>query len=349
MELTINQLLEQGIAAHEEGKLEEAEHLYHEVLKVKPDHIDANHNLGVIMYSLGKLSEAEVKFKKTIEFKFDYTLAHYNLGLVSQLLRKMDEAEQSFRKTIELKPDFFEAYNTLGIILKDTNRVEEAEEFFKKVLEIKPDFIKAHNNLSIMLKDLGRIDEAKASLRKSLIMESDFINLKNIINKGDWKKSITLFESICLKKVIVMQEYVKEFIQLWCAYCYRLLSENDLKNFITIFVKLLIISERNQDFNNLIKFFFDSVNINTVLKLVESKDKLLINLSYCQYKFLKEDFSLSEILVNSNIQDTIALVKNIETEDLAWHIVRRCLSMCRNKKFARKTLNDFIVNLELIK
>ena len=47
MELTIEQALQQGIAAHKEGKLEEAERLYHAILQSLPLHPDANHNLGV--------------------------------------------------------------------------------------------------------------------------------------------------------------------------------------------------------------------------------------------------------------------------------------------------------------
>ena len=44
MELTIEQALQQGIAAHKEGKLQEAERLYRAILQSQPLHPDANHN-----------------------------------------------------------------------------------------------------------------------------------------------------------------------------------------------------------------------------------------------------------------------------------------------------------------
>ena len=52
MELTIEQALRQGIAAHKEGKIQEAERLYRAILKSQPTHPDANHNLGVLALSL---------------------------------------------------------------------------------------------------------------------------------------------------------------------------------------------------------------------------------------------------------------------------------------------------------
>jgi thioredoxin-like negative regulator of GroEL len=54
MELTIEQALQQGVAAHKEGKLQEAERLYRVILQAQPQHSDANHNLGVLAVSVNK-------------------------------------------------------------------------------------------------------------------------------------------------------------------------------------------------------------------------------------------------------------------------------------------------------
>ena len=56
MELTIEQALQQGVAAHKEGKLQDAERLYQAILQSQPEHPDANHNLGLIAVSLVKLT-----------------------------------------------------------------------------------------------------------------------------------------------------------------------------------------------------------------------------------------------------------------------------------------------------
>ena len=48
MELTIEQALKQGVTAHKEGKLQDAERLYRAILQSQSAHSDANHNLGIL-------------------------------------------------------------------------------------------------------------------------------------------------------------------------------------------------------------------------------------------------------------------------------------------------------------
>jgi Flp pilus assembly protein TadD len=67
MELTIEQTLQQGMAADRKGKLEEAERLYRAILQSQPTHPDANHNLGVIAVSVNKADVALPLFKTALE------------------------------------------------------------------------------------------------------------------------------------------------------------------------------------------------------------------------------------------------------------------------------------------
>ena len=66
MELTIEQALQQGVAAHKEGKLQEAERLYCAILQSQPAHPDANHNLGIIAVACGRYETALPFFKNAI-------------------------------------------------------------------------------------------------------------------------------------------------------------------------------------------------------------------------------------------------------------------------------------------
>ena len=58
MDLTIDQALLQGVAAHKEGKLQEAERLYRAILQSNTKHPDANHNLGVLAVGLNQVEGA---------------------------------------------------------------------------------------------------------------------------------------------------------------------------------------------------------------------------------------------------------------------------------------------------
>ena len=67
MEIMIEQILQQGIAAHKQGKLNEAERLYKVIIQSQPMHPDANHNLGLIAVSVNKADVALTLFKTALE------------------------------------------------------------------------------------------------------------------------------------------------------------------------------------------------------------------------------------------------------------------------------------------
>ncbi len=67
MELTTEQILDQGVAAHNAGNLQEAERLYRTILQSQPEHPVANHNLGVLAVSVNNADAALPLFKLALE------------------------------------------------------------------------------------------------------------------------------------------------------------------------------------------------------------------------------------------------------------------------------------------
>ena len=65
--LNIQRALQQGIAAHKENKLQEAERFYRVILNSQPTHPVANHNLGVLAVSGNKTNSALPLFKIALE------------------------------------------------------------------------------------------------------------------------------------------------------------------------------------------------------------------------------------------------------------------------------------------
>jgi thioredoxin-like negative regulator of GroEL len=94
MKLTIEQALQQGVAAHKEGKLEEAERLYRAILQSKPLHPDANHNLGVVAVSVNKADLALPLFKAALEAnpKVEQFWLSYINALIKE--KQFDNAKQ---------------------------------------------------------------------------------------------------------------------------------------------------------------------------------------------------------------------------------------------------------------
>ena len=66
MGLNVEQTLQQGIAAHKAGNLQEAERAYRAILQSQPQHPDANHNLGLIAISANQIEAALPLFKTAL-------------------------------------------------------------------------------------------------------------------------------------------------------------------------------------------------------------------------------------------------------------------------------------------
>ena len=98
MELTIEQALQQGITAHKEGKLQDAERLYRAILKSQPAHPTANHNLGTIALSSDKAESALPFFKSAVEA--NPSVGQFWLSYIQALInaKKLDDAQQALEQ-----------------------------------------------------------------------------------------------------------------------------------------------------------------------------------------------------------------------------------------------------------
>ena len=100
MELTIDQALQQGIAAHKEGKLQDAERLYRAILQAQPKHPDANHNLGVLAVAADKPLEAISLFKLALET--NPQIEQFWLSYIDVLMR-LERFDEAARVVVEAK------------------------------------------------------------------------------------------------------------------------------------------------------------------------------------------------------------------------------------------------------
>ena len=67
MEPNANTILQQAVVAHQQGRLEEAEHFYLTVLEEYPSHADASHNLGVLKVAVNDMEVALSLFKTALD------------------------------------------------------------------------------------------------------------------------------------------------------------------------------------------------------------------------------------------------------------------------------------------
>lgn len=68
-ELELSRLFSEAAEYHKEGRPQDAFKLYQKILKLKPNHAGANHNLGIIATSVGKHAGALRHFKTAVDAK----------------------------------------------------------------------------------------------------------------------------------------------------------------------------------------------------------------------------------------------------------------------------------------
>lgn len=84
-QLTLDQALQQAVAHHRAGQLQDAERLYRAILQAQPQHPDANHNLGVLAVGVGQPAAALPFFKTALEAQAQQ--GQYWLSYADALLR----------------------------------------------------------------------------------------------------------------------------------------------------------------------------------------------------------------------------------------------------------------------
>jgi protein O-GlcNAc transferase len=165
-------IFETAMTHHVAGRLAEAEDLYLQILRIRPDHPDALHLLGVMAHQHGDLDRASELIGAAIASqpsaaKFD------DLALVAQARGDLDEAIRIFRHALSLNPDQAGTYRNLGVALQTQGKLPEAMECFIQAISRKSDDSGAYCNLGVVAYQLGHLNDAIECFQKALSIDPD--------------------------------------------------------------------------------------------------------------------------------------------------------------------------------
>lgn len=172
---TISEAMAIAVRHHQAGELDDAKHIYEQVLQAVPDHPDASHLLGVIAHQNGQNQLAIEHIRRAIALDPQAAAYHCNLGVAYRALHRLDKAAACYRRALDIVPDYAEAYNNLGNIHNARNESHEAIACCQKALLIRPDYAEAHSNLGNALQNQGKSEEAVASYQRALQLKPDLV------------------------------------------------------------------------------------------------------------------------------------------------------------------------------
>jgi predicted O-linked N-acetylglucosamine transferase (SPINDLY family) len=197
--MNIGQALESACQLQGQGKLDQAAHLYKEILKFQPDNVSVAYNLGIIYQDTSQLDEAVFYYRKAILLDPNLADAYFNLGLIFHQKGRLENALEAYEKALALDPDSADIHNNLGAVLKDRGQLDEAISSYRQALRINPRFADALNNLGNVLKDRGRLDEAISNYQQALRINPRFAdalnNLGNVLkDRGRLEEAIGCYQ-----------------------------------------------------------------------------------------------------------------------------------------------------------
>ena len=205
MNTQLQNLLQQGIQAFENGNFERAESILNKVIHVNAKNLPALNILGLIKASEGKYQEASDFLGRAARINPKDATIQYNLAKSLHDVGNLKESIPHHKKAVELAVSNPKAWLNYGITLLVLNQHEQALDCFDKVLSLAPDYIEALINKAVTLSALKSYDEAIAHYDKALILKPDYAegwynkaNIFNIIKRHD--EAIAHFDKALILK-----------------------------------------------------------------------------------------------------------------------------------------------------
>ncbi|MGE0737070.1 MAG: tetratricopeptide repeat protein [Alphaproteobacteria bacterium] len=167
--------LKRAVECHQQGRLQEAERLYRDVIEMMPGNFDALHMLGVIQIQRKNFIAAIDLIGRALLVKPDNAFAESNFGAALIELKRFDEALAHCDRALALDPNYPDAIKNRGIALRALGRHEEALVACDRALTLHPDNVDIVRMRGAMLFDLKRHPEALACFNRALAAQPDHV------------------------------------------------------------------------------------------------------------------------------------------------------------------------------
>ena len=164
---------QQALALINQGKLQEAEAIYSDLIKTGTRSHIVYGNLAAICGMQGRFDELIELLNKALQLNPNNPEVHNNLGNALKQQGDLTAAIASYDTALQLKPNNPEVLNNLGNALQDQGELAAAIACFNTALQLKPNYPEVHYNLGIALKEQGELAAAIARFNTALKLKPD--------------------------------------------------------------------------------------------------------------------------------------------------------------------------------
>jgi tetratricopeptide (TPR) repeat protein len=145
---------------YRERRFTEAARVLETYLATNPSDYSSRLLLGLCYQQAGENYNAEAVFKEAVKQRPEHADARFYLARVEYQLSRFTEAEQNALLSIKLGGNAARAYNQIGLILVEKNENERALEAYDGAIRSDPNSSEPYANAGVLLLKLGRPSDA---------------------------------------------------------------------------------------------------------------------------------------------------------------------------------------------
>ena len=198
-------MLEEILELHKQGKLDEAEARYRELLTFNPDDPETLHLLAMVRRQRGDVAEAVRLVHRAIELSPERANYYATLAGMEFHARRFDLAKLHFEKAIELNPNFTGAYSALGQIAMLDGERDRAEEYFKLALKANPDQPQVLNSYGNLFLARGDADTALKYLARASELAPNDASIVASVGRAHLKRGQAAFAEEALGRALALR------------------------------------------------------------------------------------------------------------------------------------------------
>jgi Tfp pilus assembly protein PilF len=203
-----------AVQFHQSGKIEQAEQIYREILRVDPRHADALHLMAVAFQQRSNYADAVDYASRAVAANRAVGPYHSTLGAALVGQKRSEEAIKSFREAIRLDPKFGDAHFNLGRLYFAEGSYETALQHYERALEL-------NQNNGAAWRDVGQIFSAQQKYREAVSCFREALRCQPDLGDAYFHLALTLARTGCLDEAaashrgarMVRQEYAEPEVQ----------------------------------------------------------------------------------------------------------------------------------------
>jgi Flp pilus assembly protein TadD len=157
-----------------QGRFDELIELLNKALQLNPNNPEVHNNLGNALKQQGDLTAAIASYDTALQLKPNNPEVLNNLGNAHQEQGELTAAISCFHTALQLKPNYPEVHYNLGIALKEQGELAAAIACFNTALQLKPNNPEVLNNLGNALQDQGELAAAIACFNTALQLKPTY-------------------------------------------------------------------------------------------------------------------------------------------------------------------------------